>query len=100
MRLATATLISTFALAAAAQAAPVTGSARNAFAGEWRANTETSASACGAGAQESAVNFTLEFAMTGGQIHIDDNTEMAESVAVTGTPGRGQAGATDPARPA
>ncbi len=69
--------------AAAVSAAPITGAARDALAGEWRANPEGTASACGAGAQDGAVNFTLEFALTGGRIHIDDNTEMAESQPVT-----------------
>lgn len=75
-------LIST--LVGAAQAAPVTGPARDSYAGEWRANVGSSASACGAGTQEGAVRFTLEFAMTGGRIFIDDNTEAAGSDTVEG----------------
>jgi hypothetical protein len=63
--------------AGAASAAPVTGAARDAYAGEWRANVASSASACGAGAREGAVHFTLEFAMTGGAMFVDDNSESA-----------------------
>jgi hypothetical protein len=83
MRFSMAVVTCGLVLTSTAQAAPLTGAARDALAGDWRANTESSASACGAGAQESAVNFSLEFAMTGGRIHIDDNTEMAESQPVT-----------------
>ena len=72
-------------LAFSASAAPVTGAARNALAGEWRANPGSTQSACGAGAHEDAVHFTLEFAMTGGTITVDDgNQESSGSDTVTG----------------
>lgn len=58
-------------------AAPLAGAARDAYAGEWRANVGSSASACGAGAAPGAVHFTLEFAMTGGSMFVDDNSESA-----------------------
>jgi hypothetical protein len=77
MRVAVVAGLSFVLCAEAAGAAPVTGAARDAYAGEWRANVGSSASACGAGTQAGAVHFTLEFAMTGGSMFVDDNSESA-----------------------
>ncbi len=77
MRVAAVAALSILVCSGAARAAPVIGAARDAYAGEWRANVGGSASACGAGARAGAVHFTLEFAMTGGAMFIDDNSESA-----------------------
>jgi hypothetical protein len=55
----------------AATAAPVTGAAREAYAGEWRAT------ACGAGADANAASFTMEFAMTGGLMGVNTGDETS-----------------------
>ena len=67
-----ALLVAAFVVAVSAtQAAPVTGAARDAFAGGWRAG------ACGVGAEPNAASFTLEFAMTGGLLTVDTGDERS-----------------------
>lgn len=70
MRLFSAALCALLLSVATAQAAPVTGAAREAFAGGWRAG-----SCSGPSAQPYPASFTLEFAMTGGMMTIDTGDE-------------------------
>jgi len=54
---------------AAAHAGPVTGAAREAFAGGWKG------AACNAAGDDAAMSFSLEFALTGGRMNVDNNYE-------------------------
>jgi hypothetical protein len=62
---------------AAASAAPVTGAARDALAGGWRE------ASCGATGGDAAMSFSLEFALTGGQMAVDNTYESAGPHRVT-----------------
>ena len=62
-------LVAALLISTAAHAVPVTGVAREAFAGGWKG------AACNAGGDETPVSFALEFALTGGQMNVDNNYE-------------------------
>lgn len=71
MRMFAGTVLLSLLAAGTAQAAPLSGAARDAFAGEWRAT------ACGAGPDANAASFTLEFAMTGGLMGVNTGDETS-----------------------
>lgn len=52
------------------------------FAGEWRANSQKPGGACGQNASAGDMRFTLEFALTDGQIFVGDGTESSQTFAV------------------
>jgi hypothetical protein len=68
--------------ATAVQAAPLSAADQAKFAGEWRANPQKPDGACGQNAGVGDMRFTLEFAVTGGQMFIDDGTEASQTYAV------------------
>lgn len=72
------------AFTAAAQAAPLTPADQLKLAGEWRANPDKPDGACGQNASVGDMRFTLEFAVTGGQIFVDDGSEASQTFAVKG----------------
>ena len=78
-------LILVGALAATAvQAAPLSPADQTKLAGEWRANLEKPDGACGQNAGDGDMRFTLEFAVTGGQMFVDDGSESSQTFAVKG----------------
>lgn len=84
MRVAALGLAALLAMFTAAQGAPLTPADQSKLAGEWRANPDKPDGACGQNADIGDIRFTVEFAVTGGQIFVDDGSEASQTFAVKG----------------
>ncbi len=67
---------------ASAAAEPLTGAAREALAGEWRANPDKPDGACGPDGGPGDIRMVIEFALTGGSISLDDGSEGGGEYAI------------------
>ena len=67
----------------AATSTSLTSAMRDGLAGEWRGSPASDHGACGADASAGDFRFTIEFAVTGGQLFFDDGGEDAGPAAIT-----------------